>query len=118
MSPVVLRLLSIAVLAPCLAALSRPALADDQIAIASGGLGDLTMCSYRGCNLYHHIELPARLAVGDTVRLRYGSNPKLYDFTIARIVRRDGGCIVYSQTRQTEDVEKIELASCKPAAAQ
>ena len=93
------------------------AAAGELTAVTSGGSGDLTMCSYRGCNLYHHIDMPARIAVGDTVRLRYGSNPKLYDFPVARIVSDGGACTVYSETDDTSDVNKIELSSCKTAPA-
>lgn len=94
------------------------AAANDVTAITTGGTGDLTMCPYMGCNLYHHIALPPRIALGDHVNLHFGSNPKNYRFPVARIIRHGAGCTVFSQTEQTEDVEKIEIASCgTPAAA-
>jgi len=97
------------------AASCPPVAADEVAAIATGGTGDLTMCPYTGCNLYHHIKLPPRIAVGDKVRLRFGSNPKRYDFPVARIVRDGGVCIVFSQLDKIADVEKIEVASCGEA---
>lgn len=94
--------------------------AGDVAAISTPGQGNLTMCpmswGYRGCNLYHHITLPERIAVGDKVGLRFGSNTKHYDFPVARIVRDGDSCTVYSQLTETENVEKIEIASCGDAA--
>jgi hypothetical protein len=106
------------------AAPAASAATDEVKAIATPGKGDLTMCPvtfavYRSCNLYHHIKLPAQIAIGDKVRVRFGSNPKRYDFPVARIVRNGDRCTVYSQTTDTEDVEKIEVASCgEPPAAE
>jgi hypothetical protein len=86
--------------------------AEEVQAIATPGKGDLTMCSYRGCNLYHHIKLPAQIAVGDKVQVRFGSNPKQYRFPVVRIVHTGDACTIYSQSSDTEGVEKIEVASC------
>ena len=108
------RILSAAAIGGLLAA--GPAAADEVAAIATGGQGDLTMCpymGYMGCNLYHHIELPPQIAVGDKVSVRFGSNPKSYDFPIARIVRDGGKCTVFSQLKNTENVEKIVIAACQ-----
>jgi hypothetical protein len=104
-----IRLTAIAV---TILAATTPAMADEVTAISTGGQGDLTMCPYRGCNLYHHIKLPPQIAVGDKVGLRFGSNPKHYNFPVARIVRDGDTCTVFSQTAKTENVEKIEVASC------
>ena len=97
--------------------------ADEVNSISTPGKGDLTMCpnswGMRSCNLYHHIKLPEQIAIGDKVRVRFGSNPKRYNFPVARIVRNGDQCTVYSQTTDTEDVEKIEVASCgEPPAAE
>jgi len=95
------------------------ATAENVTAITTGGQGNLTMCpymGYMGCNLYHHIKLPPQIAVGDSVRVRFGSNPKEYNFPVARIVRDGAVCTVYSQTETTEDVEKIAVTSCDRAA--
>ena len=96
--------------------------AEEPHAITTPGKGDLTMCpvtfaSMRSCNLYHHIKLPPQIAIGDKVKLRFGSNPKQYRFPIVRIVRDGDRCTVYSQTTDTEDVEKIEIAPCGDATA-
>jgi len=89
-------------------------------AVETAGSGTFTMCRsrllYSACNSYHHIVIPRRLAVGDTVPLEYGSNPKEYAFPIARIVPNGGSCMVLSQpSGTTENVEKIEVASCRVA---
>jgi hypothetical protein len=102
------------------ATLATPAAANEVTVIATPGMGNLTMCPvtfavYRSCNLYHHIKLPPQITVGDKVRVRFGSNPKRYSFPIARIVRDGERCTIYSQTTETEDVEKIEIASCSDA---
>jgi hypothetical protein len=95
----------------------RPIAADEAASISTGGKGDLTMCPWAqmSCNLYHHIKLPPKIAVGDKVRLRFGSNPKQYYFPVARIVRDGDTCTVFSQLGKTTDVEKIEIASCGDA---
>ena len=98
-------------------AVGGQAKADEVTAISTGGKGDLTMCPAwwveRDCNLYHHVKLPAQIAIGDKVRLHFGSNPKRYSFPVVRILHAGDTCTVFSQTTETEDVEKIEVASCK-----
>ena len=89
--------------------------ADEAKVIETGGTGDLTMCPVGGfgCNLYHHIDLPPQISIGDKVSVSFGSNPKQYDFPAAKIVVRDGGgCTVFSQLVETENVEKIDVPSC------
>ena len=104
-----------AVFALC-ALVALPAAADEVGAIATPGQGELTMCPYSGCNLYHHIVLPPHIAVGDKVPVHFGSNPKSYRFPVARIVRDGDSCALFSQTAETTDVEKIEVASCRVTA--
>jgi hypothetical protein len=94
----------------------QPAMADDVKSVSTGGKGDLTMCSYRGCNLYHHIKLPPQITIGDTVRVHFGSNPKHYDFPVAWIVRDGDACKVFAQPGETEDVTKLEIAACQATA--
>jgi hypothetical protein len=95
----------------------QQAKANDVRQISTGGQGDLTMCPAwwidRNCRVYHHIKLPAQIAIGDKVGLRFGSNPKDYRFPVARIVRDGDSCSVFSQTAETEDVEKIAVGSCQ-----
>jgi len=105
----------LAAAAATILAATTPATADEVRAVSTGGEGDLTMCPYTGCNLYHHIKLPPQIVIGDKVRLRFGSNTKHYNFPIARIVRNADTCTVFSQSTKTENVEKIEVASCGPA---
>jgi hypothetical protein len=100
-----------------LVAAAGDAAADDMTAITTTGKGDLTMCPeswmYRSCNLYHHIKVPRHIEVGSNVVLHYGSNPKRYVFSVARIVHDGGSCTVFSQTAQTDNVENIVIASCR-----
>jgi hypothetical protein len=103
-----------AAVAAAVFAVSLPAIADEATAISTGGKGDLTMCSYGGCRLYHHIKLPPQIAVGGKMTLHFGSNPKRYRFPIVRIVRDGDMCTVFSQATETQDVEKVEIASCAP----
>jgi hypothetical protein len=109
---IILSRVSAAALVAFLAAIT-PAVADEVTAISTGGDGELTMCPYFSCYLYHHIKLPRRIAIGDKVRVRFGSNPKHYAFPVARIVRDGGSCTIFSQLDKTEKVEKIEPASCQ-----
>ena len=93
----------------------QPVAADEVRAIETGGTGDLTMCPVGGfgCNLYHHIDLPLQISTGDKVPVSFGSNPKQYDFPVAKIIVRDGdGCTVFSQVVETENVEKIDVPAC------
>ena len=58
-------------------------------ALVTSGPGVLTKCRYwlvaTSCHHYHHVRLPRRIAVGDTINLTYGSIPKGYAFPVARI---------------------------------
>jgi len=104
-----------------LLAAANGAAADELQAISTAGKGDLTMCQGilgRECNLYHHIALPPRIAVGDTVALDFGSNEKRFNFPVVRIVKNGAGCTVLSQASgDPATMDKIELASCQDAAA-
>jgi len=72
-------------------------------ALVTSGPGVLTKCRYwlvaTSCHHYHHVRLPRRIAVGDTINLTYGSNPKGYAFPVARIGIEDGHCTIYSEAR-------------------
>jgi hypothetical protein len=98
-----------------LAAAAPAALAatDDVKAISTLGQGILTNCTYAGCNLYHHIKLPSHIVVGDRVRVRFGSNPKQYNFPVARIVQDGDVCSIFSQLTEMEKVDKIDVPSCQ-----
>jgi hypothetical protein len=65
-----------------------------------------------GCAV-HHVDLPEHIAVGDYIKLEYGSNPKHYAFHVSQIIRQqDGGCIIRSDRTGSG---KIEVASCQLA---
>ena len=96
------------------------AAADGVSAVETPGSGTLTMCRsrlvYSDCNSYHHIAIPQRIAVGDTVSVAFGSNPKQYAFPVARILRTGEACTLLSQASGDADkTDKIEVASCKAA---
>ena len=98
-----------------------PAAAADQsdtvVAVQTGGLGVLTKCRdwlvARSCHNYHHITLPPRVAVGDTISLWFGSSPKEYDFPVARIALEGDHCAIFSEVGgDGYQVDKISVASC------
>src|SRR5438046_7905087 len=70
-------------------------------AVHPGGPGMLTKC--RGwlvassCRTYHHISLPSRIAVGDTVLVSFGSHPKEYGFFLARIALKGDRSTILSE---------------------
>ena len=94
---------------------------DTVVAVQPGGPGVLTKCRdwlmARSCHHYHHISLPSRVAVGDTITLSFGSSPKEYDFLVAQIALEGDHCTIFSRLdggdRERED--KIEVAPCYPA---
>ena len=80
-------------------------------AVRPGGPGELTKCRNwlvaRACHHYHHISLPALVAIGDTLPLSYGSNNKEYDFPVVHIVLEGNRCTLFSNTigRQGDTIE-------------
>ena len=110
----------------CIAAISiiacgfGSAAAGDVEAVAPGASGVLTKC--RGwlvatsCKTYQHITLPPRIAVGDTIALRFGSNPKDYAFPVARIdLKRQYRAIFSEPEDNRHRMDKINVAPCYPA---
>ena len=98
-----------------------PAVAGDQpdtvVAVQPGGPGVLTKCRdwlvARSCHHYHHISLPSRVAVGDTLTLSFGSSPKEYDFPVARIALEGDHCMIFSEVGGDRyKVDKISVAPC------
>lgn len=61
---------------------------------------------------YHHIRLPSRIAVGDTIPLSYGSNTKTYGFRVARITLTGDRCEIFSQTQIHHRTDKINVTPC------
>jgi hypothetical protein len=101
-----------------------PAAAADQPdtvgAVQPGGPGVLTKCRdwlvASSCHHYHHISLPPRVAVGDTISLTYGSSPKGYDFPVARIALQGDHCTIFSEAGgDQQQQDKIEVAPCHQA---
>ena len=93
---------------------------DDVHAVISGTFGVLTKC--RGwvvtttCRTYHHTRLPHRIAVGDTIILHFGSNPKHYRFPVARIDQKAGRCVIFSEAeRHQHRIDKINVPHCHRA---
>ncbi|MBO0712613.1 MAG: hypothetical protein J2P47_15180 [Acetobacteraceae bacterium] len=110
----------------CIAVVSILALSSGRAATAGvdvvtpGGPGMLTMCRdwlvTHSCKTYHHISLPHRIAVGDTVTLAFGSNPKEYAFPVARIVLKDRHCAIFSQAAgDRHAMDKINVTPCRRA---
>jgi hypothetical protein len=86
-------------------------------AVRPAGPGVLTICRNwlvaRSCNHYHHINLPARVAIGDSLPLSFGSSNKEYVFPVARIALEGNRCTLFTNAdanRQRGD--KIKIAPC------
>jgi hypothetical protein len=91
-------------------------------AVEPGGQGVLTKCFdwlvASSCRTYHHISLPSRIAVGDTITLSFGSSVKKFGFTVARIALRGDHCEILSQPDAVQHRrDKINVAPCYPADA-
>jgi hypothetical protein len=91
--------------------------ADAVNAVEPGGPGVLTKCRNwlvaSSCNTYHHIALPPRIAVGDTIPLTFGSSPKEYAFPVARIALKGRHCAIFSETDGNRHrIDKINVAPC------
>src|SRR4051812_4181535 len=72
-----------------------------------------TKCSDR------HVLLPERIAVGDDLVLKYGSNTKQHAFRVGQISRAiDGGCtILRDSSQQSDDGDTIWVSNCQPASS-
>jgi hypothetical protein len=89
------------------------------------GSGDLTICRswivYESCTTYHKVALPERVAIGDDVKLIFGSNNKDYLFRVRRILHQGGSCKILSDMSDDKgEGERIDVPQCdiaeKPAA--
>src|SRR5258708_3727036 len=88
--------------------------------LTAGSPGVLTKCRdwvvTRSCKTYHHINLPSRIAVGDTLTLTFGSSPKEYAFSVARIAAKRGHCAIFSEADgDRHQMDKINVAPCRRA---
>jgi hypothetical protein len=86
-------------------------------AVTPGGPGVLTKC--RGwlvtssCRTYHHISLPSRIAVGETITISFGSHPKEFGFSVARIDLKGQDCAIFSKAEgDRHRMDKINVAPC------
>jgi hypothetical protein len=87
-------------------------------AVATDGSGRLTMCRswvlFRTCRDYNNVPLPNRIALGDRLPLKFGSNPKTYEFPVERIMRQGGSCIVSTEAAgPLEDGNQLTISSCR-----
>lgn len=57
------------------------------------------------CRTYHHISLPSRIAVGDTITISFGSHPKEYGFSVARIALKDDHGTIFSDADEDRQKE-------------
>jgi hypothetical protein len=91
-------------------------------AVRPGGPAVLTVCRSwlvaSSCHHYHHISLPARVVVGDSIPLSFGSSNKKYNFPVARIALKDDRCTLFTdKARDRRHGDKLEVAPCYPADA-
>jgi hypothetical protein len=89
-------------------------------AVRPGGPAVLTKCRSwlvaRSCHHYHHIDLPDRVAVGDSIPLSFGSSTKKYNFPVARIALKDDRCTLFTNRNgNRRHGDKLEIAPCYPA---
>jgi len=101
-------------------AVSFGAAADAVEEVHPGGPGMLTKCRdwlvASSCRTYHHIRLPSRIAVGDTITVSFGSDPKEYGFFVARIALEDDRCTLFTEaTGDRHGMDKIDITPCYPA---
>lgn len=105
-----------------LAAAATPAAAAEPVeAVDTPGTATLTMCRewvvYDSCSTYHNVPVPSVIAIGDKVHVRFGSNPKSYDFHVIAVHPHGDGCtIVSDHTGAGESGEKLQIDTCRPAA--
>jgi hypothetical protein len=107
--------------AALVAAVTAPAAGAQVAAITTPGSGNLTMCRdwllYKACDTYHHVALPARIAIGDQIKLIFGSSDKEYIFRIIGISRRDDRCTIRSpHTGPKGNGERLVVKHCRLAA--
>src|SRR5690242_12052501 len=93
---------------------------DNVAAVEPGGPGVLTKCRdwlvTTSCKSYHHISLPPRIAVGDTIPVSFGSHPKEFQFFVARIALKGRHCAIFSEAHgNRHEIDKINVAPCYPA---
>jgi hypothetical protein len=67
------------------------------------------------CRTYHHISLPSRIALGDTITISFGSHPKEFGFSVARIELQGQHCAIFSKAAgDRHRMDKINVAPVLP----
>jgi len=84
------------------------------------GEGSIRVCRWsligEQCREYRHVVLPLTISVGDVFRVRYGSNPKSYEFNVDRIEAHANICMIYPAQGEYTSHDRITAAcqSCSP----
>lgn len=105
-----------------MAAAGASAASVDVQAVMTNGSGRLTKCrdwliTYT-CKRYHHVEIPMAVAVGQSITLNFGSNPKQYEFPVARIALDGRRCTLYSEaTGDPDAIDRVDVSPCHAAPA-
>jgi len=99
--------------------LSGPTCGEGVDVATTAGSGTLTTCRswivYNSCET-HKVALPERIAIGDKIKLTFGSNQKTYTFHVVQIRHDAGGCTILSDASVKDDGEKLYIAPCQTAA--
>lgn len=109
-------------LAIAMAAAGASAASTTAKAVATDGSGRLTKCrdwlfTYT-CKRYHHVEIPKDIAVGQSITLDFGSNPKQYNFPVARIALYGDRCTLYSEASgNPKAMDRIDVTPCRATSA-
>ena len=95
--------------------------AETVAAVTTPRHGVLTICRswivHRSCKPYYKVPIPEHVAVGDRLKLTFGSNPKDYVFGVAQIRRKGDGCTMLGHMGDgAEDGDRLEVSPCHPAA--
>lgn len=103
-----------------LAVATAPLAAETIEAVTTPRSGVLTICRswivYRSCKPYYRVPIPERVAVGDRLKLTFGSNPKDYVFHVVQIRPKGDGCTILSDVSGgAEDGERLDVSPCQPA---
>jgi hypothetical protein len=117
------RLAGLAALPVVLLGAASGVAADAPAAVETAGRAQLQVCRnwvmFRTCNDYSRVDIPARVAVGDTLYLAFGSNNKSMSFAIAAIRLTDGTCTLYTERLEPgadeSEVDKLTVSPCKAA---
>ena len=88
-------------------------------AVLTGGTGVLVKCyswmAGGACNTYHHVTVPRHIALGDTLRVTFGSNLKSFNFPVRRIKLSGERCRIYGD-QQSGGIDRLIVGSCQAAA--